>query len=41
MLILNSSKRIRNKKAIFSSIVLFTFSNFKFNNYYLKNTKFI
>ncbi len=46
MLILNGLKRIRiksflNSKAIYSLIVLFTFSNFKFNNYYFKNTKFI
>ena len=46
MLIINSLKKIRNKlnlnlKAIFYSIVLFTFSIFEFNNVYYKNTKFI
>ena len=46
MLILNSFKGIKNKsflnsKAIYSLIVLFTFSNLKINNYYFKNTKII
>ncbi len=44
MLILNSFKIINNAyfMAILSIIVLFTFSKFsKFNNFYLKNTKFI
>lgn len=41
MLILNSLKKIRSKsffnsKAIYSLIVLFTFSNFKVNNYCFK-----